>query len=654
MPPMIGADGVLANANFGFKERKVRKRMVWVILCFALIGRLLAAEIPIDKSLLDANASRYKRMLATLEKTPDPDPLQASLQKALLNRLIALSQSHTLPRNDPLLRLLRMHPRRLDEFRQLFEAVLAAQERLLSLEKEIQRRQGELAELANELKKPKKYKRDPKTLRLQYLYTYRLLQQKKQELQALKTTLTGLPNRILKSLKYLRFDPKSLEEEIARNDERLLALQRSTKDLELERERLRLSGYKGKELQQVLRGIEGIHKARNDLISRQLENLALLYALALKEKSEAAFGYQKRIVDFLGKMDYPPAIASRLEALFLQLNRRRLGMAAILKTSADEELKHSAELFWKKLNTPIITLGRTELSLFKITVALLIFLAGYLFGWLYKRSINRIDSRNLTPGTRTLLANIGFYIIVIVAFFSTLRFLGISLTSIALVAGALSVGIGFGLQNIVSNFVSGIILMFERSIKIGDYIELDDGLSGYVTDVRMRSVTITTNGNIDIIVPNQQLIQNRVVNWTMNDKIRRFEIPFGVAYGTPVERVVQVVMEAVGRSDFQEIYSSKERPTQVIMTGMGDSSVDFKLFVWIKGPKALRPLRTTSRFLVLIYTALNEAGIEIPFPQRDLHLRSADVPLPVVIKKEETSTPSAIAGFVDGENSKAT
>ncbi len=612
----------------------MQRRLVWIILYFTLISGALFAEIPIDKSLLDANASRYKTMLATLEKTPNPDPLQASLQKALLNRLIALSQSHTLSRNDPLLRLLKMHPRRLDEFRQLFETVLAAQERLLSLEKEIQKRREELTELANELKKPKKYKRDPKTLRLQYLYTYRLLQQKKQERRALETTLAGLPDRILKSLKYLHFDPKSLEEEIRRNDERLQALERSTRDLELERERLQLSGYDGKELQQVLKGLEGIRKARNDLIGRQLENLALLYALALKEKSETAFGYQKQIIDFLGKMDYPAGVASRLETLFLQLNRRRLGMAAILKSATDEELRHSTRLFWEKINAPIFTLGKTDLSLFKIIVALLIFLAGYLVGWLYKRSINRIDSRNLTPGTRTLLANIGFYIIVIVAFFSTLRFLGISLTSIALVAGALSVGIGFGLQNIVSNFVSGIILMFERSIKIGDYIELDDGLSGYVTDVRMRSVTITTNGNIDIIVPNQQLIQNRVVNWTMNDKIRRFEIPFGVAYGTPVERVVQVVMEAVGRSDFQEIYSSKERSTQVVMTGMGDSSVDFKLFVWIKGPKALRPLRTTSRFLVLIYTALNEAGIEIPFPQRDLHLRSVDTPLPVLITEE--------------------
>jgi small-conductance mechanosensitive channel len=150
----------------------------------------------------------------------------------------------------------------------------------------------------------------------------------------------------------------------------------------------------------------------------------------------------------------------------------------------------------------------------------------------------------------------------------------------------------------------------------------------------MRSLTITTNANIDIIVPNQELIQNRVINWTMNDKIRRFEIPFSVAYGTEPNRVISVVLEAVGRSGFEDILTTRDRQTQVIMTGMGDSGVDYTLFVWIKGPKTLTPKRTTSRFLILIYNALYEAGIEIPFPQRDLHIRSVTAPLPVVLREE--------------------
>jgi len=178
--------------------------------------------------------------------------------------------------------------------------------------------------------------------------------------------------------------------------------------------------------------------------------------------------------------------------------------------------------------------------------------------------------------------------------------------------------------------------MVERSVKIGDYIQLDDNLRGHVVDIKMRSITVNTNSNIDVIVPNQDLIQNRVINWTMNDKIRRFEIPFGVAYGTDPQKVIDVVLKAVKESDFNDIYTTQERHTRVIMTGMGDSSVNFELFVWLVGREILYPKRTTSRFLILIYNALYENGIEIPFPQQDLHIKSIETTFPVSLKKESS------------------
>jgi len=211
--------------------------------------------------------------------------------------------------------------------------------------------------------------------------------------------------------------------------------------------------------------------------------------------------------------------------------------------------------------------------------------------------------------------------------------LGINLSSIGLVAGALSVGIGFGLQNIVSNFISGIILMFERSIKIGDYIELSEELKGHVTGINMRSTTINTNSNIDVIVPNQNFIQNNVINWTMNDETRRFQIPFGVAYGTKPQMVVDVIRDAVKNSGFTDVVDTPKRHTRVIMAGMGSSSVDFELFVWIKGSETLYPKRTTSRFLVLLYNALYANNIEIPFPQQDLHIKSIDKDVDLKISK---------------------
>ena len=175
----------------------------------------------------------------------------------------------------------------------------------------------------------------------------------------------------------------------------------------------------------------------------------------------------------------------------------------------------------------------------------------------------------MSESTQTLLINLGHYFIFVITFFIALNVLGIDLSSIALVAGALSVGIGFGLQNIISNFVSGIILMVERSIKIGDYLEIDDNTRGKVIDIK-------------------------------------------------------IVLEAVEKSDCKAIFTSKNRYTKVIMTEMGDSSVNFELFVWIAGKEIFYPKSVTSKFLILIYNALNENNIEIPFPQQDIHIRSLD------------------------------
>ncbi len=230
----------------------------------------------------------------------------------------------------------------------------------------------------------------------------------------------------------------------------------------------------------------------------------------------------------------------------------------------------------------------------------------------------------MSESTQTLLINLGHYFIFIITFFIALNVLGIDLSSIALVAGALSVGIGFGLQNIISNFVSGIILMIERSIKIGDYLEIDDNTRGRVTDIKMRSITVNTNSNIDITIPNQSLIENRVINWSMNDKIKRFEIPFGVAYGVSPDEVIEIVLKAVEELDYKSIFTSKSRYTKVIMTGMGDSSINFELFVWIAGKDIYYPKSVMSKFYILIYNALNRHGIEIPFPQQDIHIRSLD------------------------------
>jgi small-conductance mechanosensitive channel len=291
----------------------------------------------------------------------------------------------------------------------------------------------------------------------------------------------------------------------------------------------------------------------------------------------------------------------------------------------------------KALNYPLFKVGNRTITPINFVLMILILIAGWYIGKYYKKTIYSIRKKyNLSHSTATLLGNMGYYTILVLAFLSALKAVGLDLSSLTIVAGALSVGIGFGLQNIVSNFVSGIILMFENSIKVGDYIQIDDNTKGEVIDISMRSTIIRTNDNIDLIIPNQTFIQNNVINWTLRDDIVRFRIPFGVEYGSDIDEVERVVLEALKNSNLPYVknHPKYDVTPYVVFEEMGDSSLNFELFVWINGEDARRPRRTKSKFLKLIYNALNKAGIGIPFPQQDLHIKDS-VPFEIIVKKED-------------------
>ncbi len=163
--------------------------------------------------------------------------------------------------------------------------------------------------------------------------------------------------------------------------------------------------------------------------------------------------------------------------------------------------------------------------------------------------------------------------------------------------------------------------MFERTIRIGDYIEVTDTIRGTVSDMKMRSTTVTTNDNIDVIIPNSSFIQNNVINWTLENDIRRIHIPFSVAYGTPNEKVEEVILEELKHSNINYVSKPPKYTTLIWMTAMGSSSVDYELIVWVKGQSTLKPSGTKSDFLKFIYAALNKHHIQIPFPQLDLHVK---------------------------------
>jgi len=239
---------------------------------------------------------------------------------------------------------------------------------------------------------------------------------------------------------------------------------------------------------------------------------------------------------------------------------------------------------------------------------------------------------HLHTATAHTVATLLFYGLLVVTALIFLSILGITLTNLAVVAGAMSVGIGFGLQNIANNFVSGLILLFDRAIKVGDFVELESGLKGRITQIKVRSTVILTNDGVEVIVPNSHLISNQVVNWTLSDEMRRLLVPFSVAYGSDIHRLRRIMLEQVPVRLPIVVQDDPERPPRLWFSAMGDSSLDFTLVLWIKAEAATRMGGSLSECLFVVHDLLIEHGFEIPFPQQDLHIRT--LPAGVVLAPE--------------------
>ena len=310
--------------------------------------------------------------------------------------------------------------------------------------------------------------------------------------------------------------------------------------------------------------------------------------------------------------------------LFKYLSRERIGVAKTTFADTKESFLDILRYGWTEINNPIIPIA-DGVSILAVIKFFLIFIFGFTVAIFYKRKISNASGylKNSSPATKTMLANLGYYFLVILTFVFALNSVGIDLSSLTILVGALSVGIGFGLQNIVSNFISGIILIFEKSIQVGNIIEISDQFRGRVTQINMRSSVINTFDNIDIIIPNSTLMQNNVINLTFSDDIRRLHVPFGVAYGTSSDLVIEVILDALKKSDLVYIQDDESKEAKVWMTGMGASSVDFKLLVWINANTNKMGVDSSnmSDFLIFIYKTLQNNNIEIPFPQMDIHVK---------------------------------
>ncbi len=278
--------------------------------------------------------------------------------------------------------------------------------------------------------------------------------------------------------------------------------------------------------------------------------------------------------------------------------------------------------FWGKLNELLnVVIFDIKGSDFTLLTLLFIIVASFLLVFLSRRLSNLLVKRVLhryikDTGVTDSIGTIFRYSVILIGFITIFQSAGFDLSTLGLLAGALGVGIGFGLQNVTNNFISGIIILFERPIKVGDRIEVGD-INGDVFSISMRSTTVITIDNISVIVPNSEFINSAVINWSHNDRRVRFKFPLGVSYNEDPARVRKLVIEVL-----KEHKGVLEEPAPDLwFEGYGDSSLDFNLAVWTSD-YIQRPGVFKSELYYAIFKKFREHNVEIPFPQRDLHLKS--------------------------------
>lgn len=290
-----------------------------------------------------------------------------------------------------------------------------------------------------------------------------------------------------------------------------------------------------------------------------------------------------------------------------------------------ENLQVNFKVFWQRLievsNISLFHVGITDITiglilLFLLSCILLLFLAKKIKNILIRKIFVRYG---IEQGTSKSISTIVYYFIVSIGFFIIIQTVGIDLTGLSVIAGALGVGIGFGLQNVTNNFVSGIIILFERPIKEGDWIEVGE-TTGAVTQISGRSTTVLTNDNISVIVPNSEFINARVINWSHNDRIVRFKIPIGVSYNEDPGQVKELLLNVAAHHE-----GILNNPSPVVLfSEFGDSSLNFVLTGWTNS-YIDKPSLLKSEINYAIHEIFQKNKIEIPFPQCDVHIKSGAI-----------------------------
>ncbi|CAA6823260.1 MAG: Unknown protein [uncultured Sulfurovum sp.] len=614
--------------------------MKLLTILFMITCSLYSAEV--DTKLFDGNntISYYEAVKSTIDKNvPEnqTDTDRIATERLILEKLTKLL--NVTPKTNPLPDAILISDKNItsEQYHTYLEALTETYETIETLKDEelnMQSKRKYLKKSINDITTE-----DKKNLLLYQLqYAFYKLKGNNHTLliKSYETLLSKGEIDFKEALKKVNFNIATLEKTVADADKKLTAIEQNTISLNLAKEReLIYSETVSEDLKKKF--LDNTASKMSQMTTKIDQKLLLALAYVQKTQGQKSLDYLASAKEDIHMLT--PEIqkhynykSTMLKNIFKDL----IGNVALALSSVENSAEDMYEYIYKKLTENLFVFNEQGISALDIGKVLLIIILGFMLAAFYKRKIMNlaINREKISISSAKAISSLGYYLIAFITFIIALNSIGLDLSNLGMIAGALSIGIGFGLQTVVSNLAAGIILMFERTIRLGDYIEVSDTIRGTVSDMKMRSTTVTTNDNIDVIIPNSSFIQNNVINWTLENDVRRIHIPFSVAYGTDNARVEEVIMEELKHTNINYVKNVMKYPTVIWMTAMGSSSVDYELIVWVRGKSTTKPSGTKSDFLKFIYAALNKHKIEIPFPQLDLHVKPTGKEISIDSQKE--------------------
>ena len=319
-------------------------------------------------------------------------------------------------------------------------------------------------------------------------------------------------------------------------------------------------------------------------------------------------------------------------SLFLALSLFAAACMAQEDAETTGESRAETTAFDRVWNFELLRIGDRSLRVSQLAIAIAVLVFGLLISRLTTRAVRRSLAKRprVSETAAVMVEKLLFYFLLVIVLVLAFQSLQLPIALFAFLGGALAIGLGFGAQNIIANFISGLILMFERPVRIGDLVEVDEH-RGRIAEIRFRCTRIRRNDGVDVLVPNSLLLEKNVINWTLSDKQMRTSIKVGVIYGSPTDKVSELIEKAVREDD----RVMKQPQPMLIFDDFGDNSLVFEIFFWTEVSTMMDLAKTRSAIRFRIDELFRAAGLVIAFPQRDVHLDTV-APLEVRLRSEES------------------